>query len=348
MVRRTLCFLVILSAGLGWGWAQTAVQPPVMPKKPKALMLLAAQVNGLHGINHPWHIKANFQTYDPNGKPADQDVFEEWWAGPRKYKISYTSAHFNQTEYRNGASDVVSGDSSQGPLHGKAPLFMRMVHDDLVQPFPAKSLLEKQGYAQTNRTIAGMKMRCVRQVPVESSPSTSPLVNACFPLEAPVARVVFHSGGVYVVFNKFFLADGHYVAGRIFANHSHRPIFTASVVSLDFPSTINDAEFQPGAPTSSSPLPTVAPNVIAGSRIGGQDPKYPQKAKWNGIQGTVTLRAIISKSGDITNLRILSGPPQFWQSAYDSVKTWKYRPYSLNGKPANVQTMITVIYTMDN
>jgi len=34
------------------------------------------------------------------------------------------------------------------------------------------------------------------------------------------------------------------------------------------------------------------------------------------------------------------------QSALDAVKTWKYRPYLLNGAPVEFETTINVIYTL--
>src|SRR5690242_19961126 len=61
--------------------AATAV--PAIPKDPNKLMLLAAKVNGLGSLARPWHVKAEFQTFDPDGKPKDKGTFEEWWAGPK-------------------------------------------------------------------------------------------------------------------------------------------------------------------------------------------------------------------------------------------------------------------------
>ena len=105
----------------------------------------------------------------------------------------------------------------------------------------------------------------------------------------------------------------------------------------------------PTASTDSSkkaaPL-TVAPGIIAGNRISGDNPKYPPAAKKAKVQGTVILDAIIGKDGAIQKLKVLSGPKELRKSSADAVRTWKYKPYLLNGNPVEVETHISVVYTL--
>ena len=86
--------------------------------------------------------------------------------------------------------------------------------------------------------------------------------------------------------------------------------------------------------------------VIAGNKLGGSTPQYPAIAKAARIQGTVVLQATISKTGTIENLRVLSGPPMLQQAALESVKTWRYKPYLLNGEPVEIETEITVKFKL--
>jgi protein TonB len=90
----------------------------------------------------------------------------------------------------------------------------------------------------------------------------------------------------------------------------------------------------------------VSAGVIAGNKLGGMTPQYPAIAKAARIQGTVVLQATISKAGTIENLHVLSGPPMLQQSAMEAVKTWRYRPYLLNGEPVEVETQVNVIFTL--
>ena len=75
-------------------------------------------------------------------------------------------------------------------------------------------------------------------------------------------------------------------------------------------------------------------------------PDYPPEAKHAHIQGSVVLRAVINKSGDIAELEIISGPIELVVSAVSAVRKWKYRPYLLNGEPVAVQTTIVVKYVL--
>jgi TonB family protein len=90
----------------------------------------------------------------------------------------------------------------------------------------------------------------------------------------------------------------------------------------------------------------VSAGVIAGNKIGGATPVYPVAAKAAGIQGTVVLQAVISKQGDIENVSVVSGPALLQQAALDAVRTWRYRPYNLNGEPVEVFTQVNVIFTL--
>jgi protein TonB len=90
----------------------------------------------------------------------------------------------------------------------------------------------------------------------------------------------------------------------------------------------------------------VSAGVIAGNKLGGSTPQYPAIAKAARIQGTVVLQATISKTGTIENLRVLSGPPMLQQAALEAVKSWRYKPYLLNGDPVEVETQVNVIFTL--
>jgi protein TonB len=90
----------------------------------------------------------------------------------------------------------------------------------------------------------------------------------------------------------------------------------------------------------------VSQGVTQGLLIKRIQPTYPPLARQARIQGTVLLQAEISKTGDIQNLRLISGHPMLAPAAIEAVKQWKYRPYILNGEPVDVETQITVNFTL--
>ena len=76
-------------------------------------------------------------------------------------------------------------------------------------------------------------------------------------------------------------------------------------------------------------------------------PVYPPEAKAAGIEGTVKVFAQINKSGRIDLLWVVSGPEQLREAALEAVKSWIYRPYSINGAPAGFRTLVNVKFTIE-
>jgi periplasmic protein TonB len=90
----------------------------------------------------------------------------------------------------------------------------------------------------------------------------------------------------------------------------------------------------------------VSAGVTNGLLIKRIQPPYPPLARQARIQGTVVLQAEISKTGDIQNLRLISGHPMLAPAAIEAVKQWKYKPYLLNGEPVEVETTVQVNFTL--
>ena len=76
------------------------------------------------------------------------------------------------------------------------------------------------------------------------------------------------------------------------------------------------------------------------------EPIYPPLARQIHREGRVELRAIIATDGSIESLEVVGGDPMFYQSALDAVSQWHYKPTILNGQAVEIDTHITVIYTM--
>jgi protein TonB len=90
----------------------------------------------------------------------------------------------------------------------------------------------------------------------------------------------------------------------------------------------------------------VSQGVSEGLLVHKVTSQYPPLARQARIQGQVVLQAIIGKDGKIENLQVVRGHPMLNASAIDAVKQWRYKPYLLNGQPAEVETVITVNFTM--
>jgi periplasmic protein TonB len=88
--------------------------------------------------------------------------------------------------------------------------------------------------------------------------------------------------------------------------------------------------------------------VTNGQKLFSPDPVYPKLARAARIQGVVVLHAIISKTGEIQNLEVVSGHPILIPAAIEAVKQWRYRPFTLSGEPVEVETQITVTFRLES
>lgn len=92
----------------------------------------------------------------------------------------------------------------------------------------------------------------------------------------------------------------------------------------------------------------VSQGVTKGMLVTRIEPRYPPIAVGARVQGAVVLTAIISRTGQIENLTVVSGHPMLVPSALDAVKQWRYRPFLLNGEPVEVETTVTVTFQLSS
>ena len=89
-------------------------------------------------------------------------------------------------------------------------------------------------------------------------------------------------------------------------------------------------------------------HVQAAKIITKVQPVYPESARSAGISGTVVLHAVIGMDGKPLSLRVMNSQidPDLAHSAVEAVSQWRYTPTLLNGEPIEVDTTITVNYSL--
>jgi TonB family protein len=91
----------------------------------------------------------------------------------------------------------------------------------------------------------------------------------------------------------------------------------------------------------------VAPAPIGGDvkqaqLIKSVPPAYPSIARSQRISGNVQIDALIDAQGNVTTMKVLSGPPMLHQAAVEALKQWKYSPALLDGKPTSMHLTVTI------
>lgn len=114
---------------------------------------------------------------------------------------------------------------------------------------------------------------------------------------------------------------------------------------------------QPVAPPKAeAKAPVAAKNEIPRIKLGGYVleaklihrvvPVYPAPARLVRASGNVQLQAVIGRDGRIQEIKVVSGHPMLVPAAIEAVRQWIYQPTTLNGEPVEVDTVITVTFTL--
>jgi TonB family protein len=126
--------------------------------------------------------------------------------------------------------------------------------------------------------------------------------------------------------------------------------YSVNESALDLGGNFSEETSLPDTPANTPrPAPkwvNVPGDVAAGLLIHKVDPEYPRLAKAARVSGIVTLRATISKTGEIVDLHVECGPTILQEPSVKAIREWKYRPYLLNGTPVEVQTTIKVTFAL--
>ncbi len=117
-----------------------------------------------------------------------------------------------------------------------------------------------------------------------------------------------------------------------------------------FSAMLNSA---PSGPVlAKSPVPTpvkrirVAARVAEANLVHDVTPQYPPEAGRARLEGAVVLMAVIDRDGSVRDVRVESGLPILAQAAIDAVKQWRYKPYLVDGEPVEVDSRITINFTL--
>jgi TonB family protein len=142
---------------------------------------------------------------------------------------------------------------------------------------------------------------------------------------------------------------------EVVAGNQHRAVNPGdSSVKLDMQAGAPDAPQQTTASalsrdTSAAPSHAAAHVQLSPATaqvVSRVDPSYPLLAKQMKVQGAVILEALISRTGSIQDIQVLSGPAILSEAAREAVKQWHFKPYYQGGRPVETEARITVNFTI--
>ena len=75
-------------------------------------------------------------------------------------------------------------------------------------------------------------------------------------------------------------------------------------------------------------------------------PELPTEARSQGIEGTVQLKIIIDKNGNVAKIEVLGGHPMLVAEAVEKVATWTYSPARAYGDPVASSRRVVINFSL--
>ncbi len=332
-----MTFVLALVLSLSTHAQEVSANPSVGPVDPFALLARASKLNNLAVDDaQPWHIKASIQLFNDQGSPSDEGTYEEFWAGPKKFKRVFIGKEFSETRYGSEQGDL------RADVRGAVPQLVYSVQRELVSPLPKTQSAQKFDLTGKDVEMGRLKLTCLTLAPPMQ------VATYCLAQSEPILRVSSYPGSsLQVLRDRMLRFQERAIPGDIKLVRAGKTLLTMHLDNVENIADANDAIF--AAPSDAVRVPSVV--QVEGAVTQGMleykvIPEYPSVAHDAGMQGTVVLQAMIGKDGHPKDLKVVSGSKVFQGPAIQAVQQWRYRPYLLNGEPIEIMTTINVIFSL--
>lgn len=283
-------------------------------------------VNGLESAGlPPWHIVVSYDQYDEDGDNVHSGVYEEFWAGEKKYKRLYKSDDLNQTDYGTDKGLFRQGDQ-EWPDRAQS-----QVRSEVISPFYYAATLQGFHGRKVDRTFSNYMLQCVF---VERDSGISDPTQYCFEPNSSVLRYTRGFGWFQTVYNRIERFQGRNLAREVDVTDGGKPYLKLRVDILELLPHVDEEAFLPPH-DATGPL---------GDRISGVQvqplnmsalPRWPASLRQQHF--IVELEIVIGKDGHVLSANAISGPPDGFRACEDAARKWVFKPYLVLGNPVEVE-----------
>jgi TonB family protein len=327
------------SAGSASVEAAPAVVDVPTPKNPKERLELAAKTNGLVGLGVPWHLRATYKSYGPDGQVVESGTFEEWRAGQQQYRVALRNSAGAREEF---ATDHGVFVLSQGTLDRRPLRSIQFLIENPV--YLPKDLSKYRLENYQGKSDGDTKISCTALIEDGSSDTPQESRSYCFAaMNAAVLYSCDRRKLQQASFGPLAVARGQNFGREIQVYLLGQPALTvhieivegimpAGMSALLLPAGAQQVNQAPNSPELVKPVDVLKAPA----------PDYPPDAKWHGVEGQVVVFATIRADGRATDLQVLAGPEILRKAAMQSVQRWVFKPSEFEGKPveSDVITMV--------
>jgi len=286
------------------------------------------KLNGLQAVDLlPYHVVVSYEQYDDDGDNVHSGVYEEYWAGPKKYKRIYAADDFNQTDYATEKGLFRRGDQ-RWPNRTQS-----QVRSEIIDPFYYAASLEGFQGKNVERRFKANKLQCVF---VEKGQANSDPTQYCFEPNSSVLRYSRGFGWFQTVYNRIEVFQGRSVAQDVDVTDGGKLFLKLHVEVVELLSPVDEAVFSPSS-EAIGPL---------GGRVSGVNlapinsavfvpPNFPASLSHQHFK--VGVHFVIGKDGHVISVNGTSGPPEAYHWCEDTIRRWVFRPFFVLDKPVEVE-----------
>lgn len=320
----------------------------IVPQDAKALLLVAAQVNGLDAPGlRPWHILVTYDKFDEDGDNVDSGTYEEFWVGAKQYRLSYSSHDFTQTDIATEKGLFRTGNEKwPGELQTR-------VRDEFVRPMFREMNLQYANAEKTTHEFGKVQLPCVllrqpsRGIMIVS---ISGLPSFCFESDSLMLRYI--KGGMspttiwdQTVYDKIVRFQDRYVGSDIQVMRGGKLYLKLHLEKLELISQPNAVDFTPdlNARAVDEKRINLDASVLSLDYVLHEElPQYPKSIHAPG--GTATMKYIVGKDGHVTSVQFIEGTAEMKKGLEEALKKYVYRPFVVRGEPVEVEVDQKFIY----
>ncbi len=294
----------------------------------------------------PWHLKMTVTLTNPEGG-QESGTLEEWHNGPKQWRIVY-----DLPSYRGSTAHTETGSYRTAGL-GTPPFPLTYLESAELRPLPRPEDLAQAEITSVDTGLNNKRFRCISvgHAPMSDerrAHNTNPAF--CFDTTTLRFEVTVQYRSLVTVRDQTGNFEGRTVPIRLVVTSGGKPFASGQVTVLQahadpYPEAwVTDGlEKQEESPVN----PSARGLVVAGALLTHVQPVYPPLAKSQHVQGTVFLHVIIGKDGKVRDLSVITTPSrELSEAAMEAVRHWIYRPYLLNGSPAEVDTTVAINFSL--
>jgi hypothetical protein len=306
--------------------AAVVAQPPAsVPSDPKAIIQALRDANGLNmQPSIPWHLQLSWDQFDGDGDSAHSGTIEEFYEGPKRYRIVFKGDSFNETEIATTSGLYLSTPGDWPPIPALEALEFVTMPLHRFDNEPTGTHLQN-----STKQFSSATLPCIKALPPGYIEISSPTY--CFGPGNLQLRFAAAPALDAILYNKLVTFQNRFIGQQIDASVGGRKVLEVRVDKLEDLPSPNEILFVPEA----GQMPISGRIKIPSSLLVVE--KRGEMETTPGQQGKASVQFVVGKDGRVISVQAISGPPDILKVAIRAIRQYRFRPFLILDQPIEVE-----------